>query len=157
MPIRYPIEVKARAKSLYCESGMSFDEVGAELGIAVSTLKGWGEEDGGWAGTRVEYERSFLEMQEKVQKLRLKVINDALDLAGSGSQDVIAKTNALKNIEQSLAARIKHLPQRDTPTLFVDFVGKFIDYLKSRDGEALRYLEPHLRGFAETMKQAEAA
>lgn len=146
----YTLEEKARARSLYVESGLTFEATADETGIAPQTLKKWAAE-GEWSNDRAEFERDFLQLSGGLQKIKVKLVNEAV-LSGDPQ-----KIYALAALMRATSTGPKRQTGQDPAVLFLEFTGRFIEYLKSRDGEALRHLEPHLRGFAETMKQAEAA
>lgn len=146
----YSLDDKARARSLFIESGSTLEEVAAETGISVQSLRNWSK-DGEWMRERGEFETSYLQLSTRLHKLKVELVDEAL--AKKNPQQIYA----LANLMRATAPRLNRTNGEDKATLFLDFAGKFIEYLRGRDGEALRHLEPHLRGFAAAMKQAEAA
>ena len=143
----YGLEEKSAARQLIVERQITYEDAAVELGISESQLKKWGKE-GGWAAAKEEFEREYLEAGANVQKLFVEMSRKALD--SKHSQDVIAVTNLMK----AMPASRRGAKQIDKAALFIEFVESLIGYLKERDGESLRYLEPHIQGFAETMKAA---
>lgn len=143
----YPLEIKARARALYIEGGMTYDDVAAETGVSLSQLKEWGT-SGEWFAARTEYERSFLELHANVQRVKLELSQKALQ---TKDPQLIY---ALSNLMRATAPTGGKGATPDKPALFIGFAAQFVEYLKARDPEALRHLEPHLRGFAESVKEA---
>ncbi len=143
----YGLEEKSRARQLFVEDGLNYDEVAEETAISIQTIKKWGGE-GGWVAAQKEFEREYMELTTNVHKLKLETVKNAL--ASKHSQDIIAATNLLKAMPVSRKGR----GQFDRAAYFLEIIDGEIKYLKERDPEALRYLEPHLRGFAESMKEA---
>lgn len=146
----YSLEKRAQCRALYVESGLSFEQVNGETGVSLSQLKVWAK-DGDWTANRDEFEREYLQMSGGLQKLKLKMLNEAI--SSGHPQQIFALSTLMRATPAPRAAQAG----TDRATLFLEFVGKFIEYLKGIDSEALRQLEPHLRGFAEQMKQPEAA
>jgi transposase-like protein len=141
-----PLELKARARTLYVEGGMGYEEVAQELHVPLSQLRKWGK-DAEWCAARAEYERSFLELHSNVQKVKLELSKKAVE---TKDPQLI---NALSNLLRATAPRMNRR-QHDKASLFLEFAGQFVAYLKERDADALAHLEPHLRGFAESVKQS---
>lgn len=146
----YPLEQKVQARTLYVEGGLTYDEVAEETGISLSQLKEWGKE-GNWFTERANYERSFLELHSNVQKVKVELSQKALQT--KDPQLIYALSNLMRSTQVGGSRTAK----QDKATLTLDILTKLLDYLKVRDSEALRYLEPHLRGFADSLKHAEAA
>ena len=144
----YSLEIKARARALYVEGGLTYEEVTGETNVSLSQLKEWGKE-GTWMEARTQYERSFLELHTNVQKVKLQLSQKAVQ---SGDPQLIY---ALSTLMRSTTPKASASRGQDKASLFLEFANAFVTYLKDRDGEAMRYLEPHLRGFAETTKQSE--
>src|SRR5262245_30391405 len=137
---------RARARKLFVEEELSYDEVAEETGISRSQVYNWAQEDD-WVKARKEMDREFREIDGNLHKLKLEVINKALE--SKHAQDVHAAINLLKAAPIGRKTR-GHL---DRARLFIEWMTGLIEYLKGQDGEALRYLEPHIRGFAEAMKE----
>ena len=146
----YSLEERARARSMFVETGLSYEQVAQETGISISQLKEWGR-DQEWTRERDEYERDYLQLSGGLQKLKVQLLKDAV--ASGHPQKIYALANLLKATTSPKAA----VRSEDRATLFLEWAGKLIDYLKQADTEALRHLEPHLRGFADSVKQPEAA
>jgi len=143
----YSLEDKGRARSLFVEEQLTYDEIAVETGISESQLKKWGKE-GDWLPAQKDFEREYLESSVNLRKLGMEMTRKALD--SKHSQDVIAVTNLLRAMPSARKGR----QQIDRAALFIDWLTGFVDYLKDKDGEALRYLEPHIKGFADSMKEA---
>lgn len=146
----YPLEQKVQARTLYVEGGLTYDEVAEETGISLSQLKEWGKE-GNWFVERLTYERSFLELHSNVQKMKVELSQKALQ---TKDPQLIY---ALSNLMRSTTVGGNRTAKQDKAAITLDLLARLLDYLKGRDSEALRYLEPHLRGFADSLKHAEAA
>mgnify|MGYP003393040711 CR=1 FL=1 len=143
----YSLEDKFRARALFVEEGLTYDEVSAETDISESQLKKWGKE-GGWVEAQKDFEKEYLEGSVNLRKLSIEMTRKALE--SKHSQDVIAVTNLLRAMPSARKAR----NQIDKAALFIDWCGGLIDFLKVRDGEALRYLQPHIESYAASMKEA---
>jgi len=143
----YGIEDKARARQLFVEDGVTFDEVGEETGVSVSQLKKWGGE-GKWVEAQKEFERQYLQLTTDVHKLKLNTVQRALK--SGHSQDIFAATRLLQVMPTGRKAR----RETDEAGRFIKWMSGLIDYLKQRDADALRHLEPHIRGFADSVKEA---
>ena len=141
----YGLERKALARELIVVRQATYEEAAAETGVSLSTLKQWGK-DGNWAEAQKEFEKEYLESSGNMQKLFIEMSKKALK--SQHSQDVIAVTNLMRAMPSS-----RKSAQVDKPALFVEWLGNFIEYLKGRDGEALRYLQPHIESFAASMKE----
>jgi len=114
MPIRYPIEVRGRAQALYVR-GITFEDVGAETGIAPSTLKKWAEE-GDWTKARKEFVRRYEARQSNVMQLELDTIDIALNELGKTSQDVFARAKILEYVESALEKHERRIERQDAST-----------------------------------------
>ena len=145
--VAYSLDDKTRARQLFVEDGMTYEEVAAETGISRGNLKNWGKA-GDWGAAQKEFEKEYLELTTNVHKLKLTTVKNAL--VSMHSQDIIAATNLLK----AMPANRRGKGGVDKAALFIDWMSGFVDYLKAHDAEALRHLEPHIQGFAETMKVA---
>ncbi|MGE0680002.1 MAG: hypothetical protein AB7P69_03690 [Candidatus Binatia bacterium] len=144
----YPLEIKQRARTLYVEGGYTYEDLAQELNISLSQLKAWGGE-GDWFAARTEFEKQFLELHSNVQRVKLNLSQKALQ---SGDPQLIYALSNLMRATQPKAVNAG----ADKATLTIEVLGKLLDYLKQRDSESLRYLEPHLRGFADSLKQEAA-
>lgn len=74
----YPLEIKAQARALYIEGGLTYDEVADETGISLSQLKDWGKE-GHWFVERAQHERAFLAMHSNVMRAKVKLAEKAVE------------------------------------------------------------------------------
>jgi len=143
----YDIEDKSRARQLFIEDGLTYDQVASETEISESQLKKWGKE-GDWVAGQKEFERDYLDLSTNVHRLKIDVVKNAIRT--KHSQDVIAAVNLLQAMPTGRKAR----RQVDKAALFIEFATGLIEYLKVKDQDALRYLEPHIRGFADSVKAA---
>lgn len=143
----YSLEVRQKSRDLYVESGLSYEDVAGETGVSVNNLKNWGGEEQ-WTKQREEYQREFSQFHAKIGKLKLQLVNDAIDTGDA--QKVYALANLMRagHVVGNGAAAV------DKPALFIEFLGRFMEHLKAKDPDSLRYLEPHIQGFAESMKEA---
>ena len=143
----YSLDIKTRARELFVEQGMTFEDVSGDTGISISQLKKWGKE-GSWTEERDSFERDYMELHSKLQKVKLKLVNDALTDARPD------KCFALAGLMRLPKSRKTGQPGEDRAGIFLEFMGELLGYLKERDPESLRYLEPHIRDFANEVKSA---
>lgn len=141
----YSLDIKEKARALFVESGLTYDEVAKESGVSINNLKKWGS-DGEWTKQRGEFEKEFMELSSKLQKLKVQLVNEALK--DTDPQKIYALGNLLR-VQRFKGSNI----QEDHATLFIQFLEKFLTYLQEKDSEALRYVQPHLRGFAAEVKE----
>ncbi len=144
----YNLETWARAESLFVEAGHTYEEVAGETGISIQALKLRGKEYK-WTEKRRNFERQFVEINGKVQKLKVKLLDEALEKGDS--QKVYALANLIRATARNGAGR-----GEDRAAAFIQFLERFIGYLQEKDAGALEHLQPHIRGFADTIK-SEAA
>jgi len=143
----FNLDDRINARRLFVESGMSYEEVAAETGVSLSALKNWGKE-GKWTEEREEYEREILDISARLRKTTLKKVKEIE--ADPNDQ----KIYALRTLLQATFNKSRAKPV-DKARLYLDWLEKLLGYLKAEDAEALRYLQPHLAGFAETIKGEE--
>ena len=141
----YSLDIKTRARELFVEQGMTFEEVSGDTGISISQLKKWGKE-GSWTEERDSFERDYMELHSKLQKVKLKLVNDALTDARPD------KIFALAGIMRIGNSRKAKQVGEDRAGIFLEFMGELLAFLKEQDPESLRYLEPHIRNFANEVK-----
>ena len=77
MASEIPWELREEAEELYIIEGLTYDDAAKKTGISVQTLKKWGAAEG-WADRRREYRGTRRQIEEKTNKLRIKLIDDAL-------------------------------------------------------------------------------
>lgn len=142
----YSLEDKVRARELFVESGYTYDEVAAETGISTSVLKAWGK-DQKWTEERLEFEQDVMTIRARIRKSAVKAAKDLED--NPTDQKAFA---VLKLVEAAFKSKA---PSVDKAAYFLETMNKLVAYIKERDSDALRYLEPHIQGFAETMKAAQ--
>jgi len=82
MASEIPWEIREEAEGLYIIDGLTFEAVAAKLDVAVNTLKGWAKAEG-WRERRYEYRSSRRRIEEKTQKLRLALVDNAINDPGS--------------------------------------------------------------------------
>lgn len=143
----YSLEEKLRARELYVESGLTFEQVSGETGISLSHIKRWAKE-GSWSKEKEEFESETLELHAQVQKLKVKLTREALATVDP------QKIYALASLMRASSIKKNHQGGEDKAALFLEFMGDLVDYLREKDPESLRYLQPHIRSFAEGMKTA---
>lgn len=139
----YSLEVREKARSLFVEQGLTYEELAKDLDLPDSTLKKWGGE-GKWTDQRREFEKEFLELSSKLQKLKVQLVNDALK--DPDPQRIYALGNLLR------VGGARKGAETDHAGLFIQFLEKFLAYLQEKDAEALRYVQPHIAGFAQEIK-----
>jgi len=77
-----PWEIREQAEELYIIDGLTFEAVADKLDVAVNTLKNWAKAEG-WKARRREFRGTRRQIEEKTQKLRVKLIDDALTPTGN--------------------------------------------------------------------------
>jgi hypothetical protein len=145
----YSLEQKVSAREAFVESDQTYEEVAAATGISPAALKAWGKE-GNWQKEREEFQKGVLAVNGKVQKLKMQLLDEAI--AGGDPQ----KIYALANLMRVSAAGKAVQSGVDSAALFLKWAQQLIDYLQDKDQEALRYLQPHIRSFAESVKTQSA-
>jgi transposase-like protein len=78
MPESYSFEVRERAAELYVTSGLTYEQVAQETGVAPQTLKRWAQEEG-WSEQRREYRRALMDIKRKTVLLQRELIQKALE------------------------------------------------------------------------------
>lgn len=141
----YGIEEKVHARQLFVEEQLSYAEVAAETGVSLSQLKKWGSA-GDWDNEQKAFEKDYLGLLSNLHKLRNDVVKKAMDT--KHSQDIIAVTNFLKAVPIGRKQR----GQVDRAGMFLEFIETLVEFLKGRDGEALKALYPHIVAFSQSMK-----
>ena len=141
----HSLEEKIRARELFVESGCSYEEVAGETGISVSVLKNWGKE-GNWTGEREEYEHDVMDLSVRLRKTTLKKMREIE--ADPNDQ----KIYALRTLLQATFNQRKK-PGIDKAAFLLEVIERLVKFLGAKDPEALRYLQPHIRAFAEEMKE----
>lgn len=145
----HSLEIKHKARSLFIEAGLTYEQVSAETGVALSVVKSWGTE-GNWSKERKDFEERFLSMTTKVDKAILDQIEKA---SGSkNAQDFFAVGTLMKARATITSAFRRTNQPADKPAIFLEMLQEEVEFLKERDPEALKYLQPHLKAFAEHMK-----
>src|SRR5258705_956541 len=141
----YSLETWARAASLFVEAGLPYEQVAGETGISIQMLKIKGRE-GKWTEKRRAFERQFVEINGKIQKLKVVLLDKALE---KGDAQMVY---ALSTLISASARTGLNGKAEDQAATFIKFLERFIAYLQDKDAEALRQLQPHIRGFADVVK-----
>ena len=140
----YDLEVRQRSRDLFVESALSYEDVAKQTGVSVNNLKKWGGDDH-WTEQRKEHQQGLTQFHAKIGKLKLQLVDAAIDTGDA--QKVYALASLMR-----VGHAVNGAGTVDKPALFIEFLGKFMEHLKAKDPDSLRYLEPHIRGFAEEMK-----
>ena len=151
MPKLVKIDFEARSKAwrLFVEEGLSFREVAGRLGQHEDTVRRWSCTDRPpWTKQRTEY-------WIKASKFRLDVHKVKCRLAGEAAKDKKIDSQTIYALTALMRADAPGVGQVDKAQLFLDWLENLAQYLRQRDPEALKYLEPHIRGYAEEMKARE--
>lgn len=148
----YPLEVKTRAREIFVEQGMTYKEVAAETGVSENNLKKWGSE-GKWKTERQEFEKEFFALHSKVQKAKIKLLDGIIDKPEMGQVE-INRLNTFAAIEKATARSGLRARSEDKASQVLDWLQRLVSFLQERDSEALRYLHPHLRAFADELKES---
>ena len=143
----YSLDQKVIAREMFVESDQTYEEVAAATGVSTAALKSWGKE-GKWQEERDDFQKSVLGVNGKVQKLKLQLLDDAIK--GGDPQKIYALANLMRATASGKAIQ----SSVDRAAMFLDWMGKLLDYLKESDQEALRYLQPHIKNFADSIKAA---
>ena len=146
----YSLDVRQRSRDLFVEASQSYEDVSKETGVAVNTLKQWGVA-GKWTDQREQYQRDYSDFHAKVSRLKLKLAEKALENedAAAMSQSVYA----LSSLMRANHASANGAAAQDKPQWFIECMQKFLEFVKNRDPDALRHLEPHVGAFAEVVRQ----
>lgn len=78
MPLEIPWETRIDAEDLYITGGLTYEQVAERTGVAVSTIKRWGSEDG-WTDRKRELREAQTAIKQKTTLLRLGLIETALE------------------------------------------------------------------------------
>lgn len=126
-------EIRERAEKLYIRTDRTLEEVAAETGISIQSLKRWSTTEG-WFAQRKEYQRKLAEIEEKMVDLKLTMLDEGID---KKDPQVVHAANAIKIKEY--AARQQ--AEIDRPRFFLEAM-QFV-------AEVLKEIEPRtFRGFA---------
>jgi predicted RND superfamily exporter protein len=129
-------ETREYAEELYIIDGFTFAQVSAKTGVSQTQLKNWSAAEG-WRDRRREYRGTRRQIEEKTQKLRLKLVDAALDTAGDPqSAYAFARVERLVIEKQKEKAHeaVKNIEEK-TKTL-----------KKSLDPETLRIIREEVYG-----------
>ncbi|HWP59006.1 MAG TPA: DUF1804 family protein [Candidatus Acidoferrales bacterium] len=149
----YGPEIRQKARDLYVESGLSYEEVHRETGVSLNNLKKWGIK-GQWNKQREEYQRAFESLRAKVSKGKILVMDAILDLYQQPgkfhSQDAYAHNDTLRSLNSFNNGNTS--TSVDKAALFLEFLGRFAEHIKAKNPDQLRVFEPLIRSFAEEIK-----
>jgi hypothetical protein len=149
----HSLEIKHKARSLFIEAGLTYEQVSGETGVALSVVKSWGSE-GNWGKERKDFEARFLNMTTKVDKAIVDQIEKAAQ--SKNAQDFYAVGTLMKARATITSAFRRTNQPVDRAAIFLELMKEEIEYLRDKDPEALRHLQPHITGFAEHIKNREA-
>lgn len=93
-PGEYPAETVFQAQDLYCVDRLTFDEVAARIGVAVSTVKRWGHKYE-WRSKREELARLESEIRFNTFRARATMIAKVVDQGGALDAFAVAKLETL--------------------------------------------------------------
>ena len=144
----YPYEMRDRAEELYVEQGLTYEQAADELGVAVNTLKRWGQEYG-WTERKKEYLEAKRTLKENLRILRQNMMSKAA--ANLDPQDVYA----VIRLEKLAYDRVKKeggdaAPDIDRPKLFLEDLEFVAEVLREVDPEGLKILA---RNFEEIVQR----
>lgn len=143
----FSLEARQRGRDLFVESALSYEDVSKETGIAVNTLKSWGVAEK-WTDQREEYQKQYSAFHAKISKLQLQLVDSALE--SKDAQAVYALANLMRAKHTSNGAGAG---QMDRPAIVLDTLTKLVEFIRSREPNHLGYLEPHIKAFAEVIRQ----
>lgn len=102
MPIEIPWETRIDAEDMYITGGLTYEAVADRVGVAVSTIKRWGAEDG-WTERKRELRQAQAAIKQKTVMLRLGLIETAMEghdpmqvFAAAKFEDLALKKEALR-------------------------------------------------------------
>ena len=142
----FSLETRQKSRDLFVEQGLSYEEVARQTGVSINNLKKWGSEEK-WTKQRDEYQHEFSQFHAKVGKLKLQLVKEAIDT--SDPQKIYALASLLRVSGNGAIAG----GAQDKASLFIEFMGDLLEYLKEKDPDSLKYLQPHIASFAEEMKK----
>ena len=128
MPVEIPWETRIDAEDMYITGGMTYEQVADATGVAVSTIKRWGSDDG-WTDRKREYREAQTAIKQKTMQLRLGLIKTAMEehdpmqvFAAAKFEDLALKKEALRPSEA---------PARpDAPKISFESPGEAVSALK---------------------------
>lgn len=141
----YSLETRQKARDLFVEQGLSYEEVARQTGVSVNNLKKWGSEEK-WTKQRDEYQREFAQFHAKIGKLKLKLVNEALDTgepqkiyALSGLMRASGNGEAIGGAEDRIA-------------VCGECLADLSDYVEEKDPEAFKSFKLFIRDFFKRIK-----
>lgn len=147
--MRHSLDQKFKAREMFINQGMTYEEVARQTGISLSTLKQWGTE-GDWFKERQEFESRFLQMTSGIDQ---RIIDQIAKAARSQEpQDFYAIGNLVSTRAKITSTFRGRAGAEDRAAWAIDLLEKLVTFLRERDSEALRYLGPHLRAFTDELK-----
>ena len=148
----YAFETRDDAQELYVEQGLTYEQVGERLGIALNTARNWGAQYE-WAEKRREYTDSRRALKENLRKLRQNMITKASqnlepsDIYAVVKLEKLAKEEAKKPDEQKGQ-------EIDRPRVFLENLQWIAGWLKDQDPEGLKILAANFDAMTEAFKQS---
>lgn len=142
----FPLEARQRSRDLFVESALSYEDVSKETGIAVNTLKSWGVAEK-WTEQRDDYQKQYAAFHAKISKLQLQLVDDAIDKRDAQSVYALANLMRAKHVSNGTAAGA------DRPAIVLDTLTKLVEFIRGREPNHLGYLEPHIKAFADSLRQ----
>jgi len=124
-------EHRERAEKLYIHSDLTLEEVAAETGISIQSLKRWSRKEG-WFGQRKEYQNKLADIERKTVDLKLTMIEEGIT---TKDPQVVHAGNAIKIKEYISNARQAEV---DRPRLFLEAMQFVTSVLKEIDPKAFK-------------------
>ena len=128
MPVEIPWETRIDAEDMYITGGMTYEQVAEATGVAVSTIKRWGSDDG-WTDRKREYREAQTAIKQKTMQLRLGLIKTAMEEHDPMQVFAAAKFEELELKKEAL--RPSEAPaQPDTPKISFESPGEAVSALQ---------------------------
>jgi len=155
----YGFDVRDAAESLYVDSGLTYGEIAGKTGVAVNTLKNWGN-TGDWKDRKRQRVQTRKTLQENLEKLRVRAMESALagpDVDPQKMFAVIRMEKLALDREHNLRQALEKGPDNvDRPRMFLEALEFVADFLKSRDPEGLKVLAQNFDGLVTRFKEKHA-
>ena len=128
-----PFEIRERAEELYIIDGLTLEQVAAETGVSIASLKKWSSDDG-WTERKKEYHNTLHEIRQNTVKLKKQMTEHALNTL---DPQVIHAWKAIKLEEKKPGDRKADI---DRPKIFLEDLQFVAETLKEIDPEGLKVL-----------------
>jgi len=147
----YPYEYRDRAEEMYVESGLTYEQVAAALGVAVNTVKNWGAEYS-WTERKKEFFEAKRSLKENLRKLRQEMMKKAV--ANTYPQNVYAVIRLEKlALDMGRKAEDKGpAAEVDRPKVFLEDMEFVAGVLKEIDPEGLKVFARNFETIVEKFK-----